>query len=155
MGARNWCLIDFDHTSISTAYATSSWQTLTTDRAMVPMSTNDAWDGVRARNFVMKPMEMTPTIGQNSSSKKKKTFREAMSALRTSTAHTASASARQLNEDLLQRRLAHLDVPDDDAVAVELAQERRQPLLDVVHRALEPAVAAGGDTQHAVGLGQP
>src|SRR3989454_1408558 len=90
MGARNWCFSDFDQTSSRTAYATSSWQTLTTDSAMVPISTKDACSGVRWRNRVMRPMESTPTIGQKRSSKKKNTLREAMSALRTrSEEHTS------------------------------------------------------------------
>src|SRR5207302_1300422 len=79
----------------------------TTDSAMVPISTKDACSGVRWRNRVMRPMESTPTIGQKRSSKKKNTLREAMSALRTTTAQTASSSARQLNEHLLQLRLPH------------------------------------------------
>src|SRR5882724_4320728 len=154
MGARNWCLMDFDQTSISTAYATSSWQTLTTDSAIVPISTNDACAGVRPRNFVMSPMESTPTMGQNSSSKKKKTLREAMRALRTTTAHTARRSARQLNEDLLQLRLAHAHVAHGHALGEQLPQQVGQPLLGVVHRALRPAVVRRA-AQHARGLRQP
>src|SRR5919109_2861295 len=103
----------------------------------------------------MKPMETTPTIGQKSSSKKKKTLREAMMALRTTTAHTASHSARQLNEDLLELGLADLHVAHDHAVAHELAQQDGQALLHVVDGALEPAVAVRGDTQDAVGVGEP
>src|SRR6059036_336225 len=139
MGARNWCFSDFDQTSSSTAYATSSWQTLTTESAIVPIRTNDACSGVRCKNRVMRPMDSTPTIGQKRSSKKKNTLREAMSALRTTTAQTASSSARQLNEHLLELRLPHPDVPHHDALRMERAQEVRQPLLGVVHRALDPA----------------
>src|SRR2546430_7842002 len=115
MGARNWCFSDFDQTSNRTAYATSSWQTLTTESATVPIRTNDACSGVRWRNRVMRPMDSTPTIGQKRSSKKKNTLREAMSALRTTTAQTASSSARQLTEHLLELRLPHPDVPHHDA----------------------------------------
>src|SRR3990172_8760661 len=140
IGARNWCFMDFDHTSSRTAYATSSWQTFTTDSAIVPTSTNDACSGLRRRKRVMRPMESTPTIGQNSSSKKKNTLRDAMSAFRTSTASTPRSSARQFNEDVLQVRLADLDVPHHHALGVERAQELRQALLRLVHGALHPAV---------------
>src|SRR5436309_2896702 len=154
MGARNWCFTDFDQTSSRTAYATSSWQTLTTDSAMVPISTKDACSGVRWRNRVMRPMESTPTIGQKRSSKKKNTLREAMSALRTTTAQTASSSARQLNEHLLQLGLPHLHVPHHDALRVQGAQEVGQPLLGHVHRALDPAVHRGA-AEHAGRLREP
>src|SRR5881296_2189136 len=139
MGARNWCFSDFDQTSNRTAYATSSWQTVTTESAIVPIRTNEACSGVRCRNRVMRPMDSTPTIGQKRSSKKKNTLREAMSALRTTTAQTASSSARQLNEHLLELRLPHPDVPHHDALRMKRAQEVRQPLLGLVHRALDPA----------------
>src|SRR5688572_1434016 len=122
---------------------------------MVPMRTNEPWAGVSSRNFVMKPIETTPTMGQNRSSKKKNTLREAMMKLRTTTAHTASHSARQLNEDLLELGLADLEVPHHHPVADELAQQHGQPLLDVIDRALEPAVVGGGDAEHAIGVGQP
>src|SRR2546427_13067119 len=85
-------------------------------------------------------MERTPTIGQKSSSKKKNTLRAPMRAFRSVTAQTARSSFRQLNEDLLQLRLAHLHVADDDAVGVERAQQLRQALLRLVHRALDPPV---------------
>src|SRR5213593_3387330 len=107
---------------------------------MVPISTNEVCAGVRPRNLVISPIDSTPTIGQNSSSKKKKTLRDAISALRTTTAHTASASARQLNEDLLELRLPHAHVAHRHAFGEELAQQVGQPLLGVVDRALRPAV---------------
>ena len=49
----------------------------------------------------MSPMESTPTIGQNRSSKKKNTLRDAMSAFLTSTASTAriDSSNRELDVD--------------------------------------------------------
>src|SRR5881296_4638368 len=106
---------------------------------MVPTSTNDACASVSSRNRDMRPMERTPTIGQKSSSKKKNTLRAPMRAFRSVTAQTARSSFRQLNEDLLELRLAHLDVADDDAVGVERAEQLGQPLLGVVHRALDPA----------------
>src|SRR5262245_46213868 len=99
-----------------TAYATSSWQTLTTDSAIAPIATSHVRAGVRPRNREMSPSETTPTIGQKSSSKKKKTLREAMSALRTTTAHTASRSPRKLNEHLLELGLAHTHVPHRHAL---------------------------------------
>src|SRR5258705_13299104 len=86
-------------------------------------------------------MESTPTIGQNSSSKKKNTLRAPMRAFRSVTAQTASSSFRQLNEDLLELRLAHLHVLDDDPLGVQRAEQLRQPLLGLVHRALDPAAA--------------
>src|SRR5262249_1839376 len=140
IGARNWCLSDFDQTSSRTAYATSSWHTLTTESAIVPTSTNEACASVSARNRDIRPIESTPTIGHNSRSKKKNTLRAPMRALRKVTAQTASSSFRQLNEDLLELRLAHLHVLDDDALREQRPQELRQPLLGLVHRALDPAV---------------
>src|SRR5688500_4553396 len=122
---------------------------------MVPTSTKDVWAGVSPRKRVMSPMESTPTMGQKSSSKKKNTLREAMSVLRITTAHTAIASARQLNEDLLELRLAHLHVAHDRALVVELPQQIGQPLLGAVHRALHPAVRGLPHAQHARRLRQP
>src|SRR5688500_9410464 len=114
---------------------------------MVPTRTNDVCATVSPRKRVMSPMESTPTMGQKSSSKKKNTLREAMSVLRITTAHTASASPRQLNEHLLQLRLPHLHVAHDHAVVVQLAQEIGQPLLGAVHHALHPAVRALAHTE--------
>src|SRR5437762_9876040 len=107
---------------------------------MVPISTNEVCAGVRPRNLVISPIDSTPTIGQKSSSKKKKTLRDAISALRTTTAHTASASARQLNEDLLELGLAHAPVADSQPVGEQLAQQVGQALLRVVDRAPRPAL---------------
>src|SRR5688500_11509013 len=118
------------------------------------MSTKEPCAGVSSRNFVMKPIEITPTTGQKSSSKKKNTLRDAMRALRTTTAHTASPSARQLNEDLLQVGLADLHVAHDHTVGRELSQQDRQALLDVVDGALDPAVGVGRHAQHSVRLRQ-
>src|SRR2546425_3138365 len=154
IGARNWCLSDFDQTSSRTAYATSSWQTLTTESAIVPTSTNDACACVSSRNRDIRPIDSTPTIGQKSSSKKKNTLRAPMRAFRSVTAQTASSSLRQLNEDLLELWLADLDVPDDDAVGVKRAQQLRQPLLGLVHRALDPAVDLRAP-EHARAFGEP
>src|SRR5213596_453587 len=88
----------------------------------------------------MRPMESTPTIGQKRSSKKKNTLREAMSALRTTTAQTASSSARQLNEHVLQLRLPHAHVPHRDALSGERTEKVGQTLLGPVHGALDPPV---------------
>src|SRR5688572_6650835 len=122
---------------------------------MVPTSTKDVWATVRPRKRVMSPMDSTPTMGQKSSSKKKKTLRDAISVLRITTAHTASASPRQLNEHLLQLRLAHLHVAHHHALVVQLPQEVGQPLLGAVHGALHPAVDGLSHPQHARGLRQP
>src|SRR5437667_5053239 len=154
IGARNWCLSDLDQTSSRTAYATSSWQTLTTESAIVPTSTNDACASVSSRNRDIRPMDRTPTIGQKSSSKKKNTLRAPMSAFRSVTAQTARSSFRQLNEDLLELRLAHLHVADDDAVGVQRAEQLRQPLLGLVHRALDPPVDLDAP-KNARNVGQP
>src|SRR6185369_6026206 len=120
---------------------------------MVPMSTNDACAGVRPRNLDMRPIEITPTMGQKSSSKKKNTLREAISALRTTTAHTASRSARQLNEHLLELRLAHAHVAHGHALGEQLPKQIGQALLGVVHRTLRPAVG-GRAAQHTRRLAQ-
>src|SRR5882724_119754 len=154
IGARNWCLSDFDQTSSRTAYATSSWQTLTTESAIVPTSTNEACASVSWRNRDIRPIDSTPTIGQKSSSKKKKTLRAPMRAFRSVTAQTASSSFRQLNEDLLELRLADLHVLDDDALGVQGAEQLRQPLLGLVHRALDPAVDLRAP-QDTWALGEP
>src|SRR6266566_3062717 len=102
---------------------------------MVPSSTKAVASWRSSRKRVMSPMETTPTIGQNSSSKKKNTLRVAISRLRMANAQTATASARQLNENLLQLGLPHLE-----EVFVELTQQIGQPLLGVVHGALDPSV---------------
>src|SRR2546425_1088745 len=99
-------------------------------------------------------MDRTPTIGQKSSSKKKNTLRAPMSAFRSVTAQTARSSFRQLNEDLLELRLAHLHVADDDAVGVQRAEQLRQPLLGLVHRALDPPVDLDAP-KNARNVGQP
>src|SRR5215470_6874154 len=143
MGAMNWCFTDFDHTSSSIAYATSSWHTLTMDRASVPTRTKAPCSGVSPRNRVIKPIDSTPTTGQNTSSKKKNTLRTPMTALRAITAHTFTSSARQLNEDLLQLRLVHLQIAHLDAVLGERPQQLRHALLGIVHGALDPAVGLG------------
>src|SRR5215475_4520358 len=102
---------------------------------MVPMSTKDASALSRRRKRVMRPMERTPTTGQNRSSNRKKTLREAMSRLRRAKAQMATTSPRQrrslrqLNEHLLQVGLAHLDVTHHRSLGVEAVQELGQPLL--------------------------
>src|SRR5881296_3827278 len=121
---------------------------------MVPTSTNDACASVSSRNRDIRPMERTPTIGQKRSSKKKNTLRAPMRAFRSVTAQTARSSFRQLNEDLLQLRLVHLHVTDDDAVGVERAQQLRESLLGLVHRALDPPVDLDA-AQDAGDLGEP
>src|SRR5215475_15700053 len=107
---------------------------------MVPTSTNVPCAGVSPRKRVMSPMDSTPTTGQNRSSKKKKTLRMPMRALCTTTAHAARISARQLNEHLLQLRLAHLEIAHLHALVLERAQQLGHALLGIVHGALDPAV---------------
>src|SRR5207245_11270352 len=105
---------------------------------IVPTSTHDACAWVSSRNRDIRPIDSTPTMGQKSSSKKKNTLRAPMRAFRSVTAQTASSSLRQLNEDLLELRLANLQVTDDDALGVKRAEELRQPLLGLAHRARDP-----------------
>src|SRR5207249_2545233 len=92
---------------------------------MVPSSTKAVASWRSSRKRVMSPMETTPTIGQNSSSKKKNTLRVAIRRLRMANAQTATASARQLNENLLQLGLPHLDALHGSALGQELTQQIR------------------------------
>src|SRR5438128_4841049 len=121
---------------------------------MVPISTNDVSGAPRWRNFVRSPMDSTPTTGQNSSSKKKKTLREAIRRLRSAKAQTATRSARQLNEDLLELGLADPHVAHDHALRMEGLQQRRQALVGIVDHALHPTIALG-IAQHAGELRDP
>src|SRR5256714_13507059 len=105
---------------------------------MVPISTNEACAGVIPRNRVMSPMEITPTIGQNRSSKKKNTLRDAISALRTTTAHTASRSARPLNEHPLHPRPAHAHRADGPPLGAPYPPQIGQAPPRVVHRTPRP-----------------
>src|SRR5918996_6366681 len=105
---------------------------------MVPTSTKLPCSGVRPRKRVMRPIDSTPTMGQKSSSKKKNTLRTPMMALRTTTAHEASSSARQLNEHLLQLGLPHAEVADLHALGTEQAQQLGHALVGLVHRELQP-----------------
>src|SRR5262249_30736827 len=75
IGATSWCLTLFDHMSKSAAYATSSWQTCTVDRANVPTSTNTTVPGSARRNVVKRPTDKRLTIGQKTISKTVKTLR--------------------------------------------------------------------------------
>src|SRR5512145_371815 len=102
----------------------------------------------------MSPIDSTPTTGQNSSSKKKNTLRTPMRALRTTTAQAARSSARQLNEDVLEVGLVHLDVAHDHALGQQGSQKIGQPLLGLVHGQLQPPVARG-DAEDTGRLGQP
>src|SRR5262245_36437203 len=124
------------------------------DRASVPTRTKAPCSGVRPRKRVISPIESTPTTGQNTSSKKKKTLRMPMTALRAITAQTFTSSARQLNEDLLELRLVHLEIPHLDTVLGERAQQLGHALLGVVDRALDPPVGLAA-AQDAVRLGEP
>src|SRR6266850_7981194 len=104
-----------------------------TDSAIVPTSTNAPCSGVSPRKRVMRPIDSTPTTGQNRSSKKKNTLRTPMRVLRTTTAHEASSSPRQFNEDLLQLGLADLQVADLHALGAQQPQQLRHALLGLVH----------------------
>ena len=73
----------------------------------------------------MRPIDTTPTIGQKSSSKKKKMLRDAISRWRTLKAQTAAVSARQFNEHLLHLRLPHLHAAHRDTLGVELPEQIR------------------------------
>src|ERR1700752_4640614 len=99
-----------------------------TESAIVPMSTNDVWAWSSSRNCAITPIDSTPTNGQKTSSKKKKRLRDAITKVLTAKAQTATSSARQrssagqLNEDLLQLRLADADVTHDDPLGEDRAQ---------------------------------
>src|SRR6266436_5453937 len=133
---------------------------------MVPISTNEVWARSSSRKRAINPIDSNPTTGKNSNSKKKNTLREAMSRLRVAKAHTAissacngsarprAPSARQLNEHLLQLGLAHPHVADDHALREERAQQLGQPLLGVVHRALDAAPVRDA-AEHSGRLGEP
>src|SRR5262245_357441 len=121
---------------------------------MVPIRTKAVSSGRSPKKRDIRPMDTTPTSGQKSSSKKKKTLHVAIRRFRTTTVHTAMAPARQLNEHLLELGLLHLDVPHDDAPVVEPLQQLRHALVGIVHRALHPAVVLRA-AQHAGRLAEP
>src|SRR5436309_15930272 len=100
---------------------------------MVPSSTKAVASWRSSRKRVMSPMETTPTIGQNSSSKKKNTLRVAISRLRMANAQAATASARQLDEDLLPLGLPDVDAHHGSALGRELTQQIGQPRRGGVH----------------------
>src|SRR5216684_4219440 len=121
----------------------------------------------RARKRVRRPCESMATPGQKVSSKTKNTLRRAMITLRrakaqvrtTSTTHVSGrrsrgrASARKLNEDLLELGLAHLAIPHQHALLVQPAEDLGQALVEGVHRVLHE-LAAGVALQHAGQAGQ-
>src|SRR3990170_2799732 len=110
------------------------------ERAMVPTRRNAVISGVSSRKRVISPMESTPTDGQKTSSKTKKTFRAAINTLRLAKAYTRPSSLRQLNEHLLEVGLVHVHIADHDGLLVEPAQDLRKPLVGRIHRALHPPV---------------
>src|SRR5438093_166311 len=75
----------------------------------------------------------------------------------TSTTHVSgrrsrgSASARKLNEDLLELGLAHLAIPHQHSLLVQPAEDLGQALVEGVHRVLHE-LSTGVALQHA---GQP
>src|SRR5947208_3428368 len=99
------------------------------------------------------------------SAKTKDTLRRAMITLRrakaqvrtTSTTHVSgrrsrgSASARKLNEDLLELGLAHLAIPHQHSLLVQPAEDLGQALVEGVHRVLHE-LSAGVALQYP---GQP
>src|SRR6266567_924955 len=119
----------------------------------------------RARKRVRRPCESMATPGQKVSSKTKNTLRRAMITLRranaqvrtTSTTHVSgrrsrgSASARKLNEDLLELGLAHLAIPHQHSLLVQPAEDLGQALVEGVHRVLHE-LSPGVALQHP---GQP
>src|SRR5216684_2053848 len=121
----------------------------------------------RARKRVRRPCESMATPGQKVSSKTKNTLRRAMITLRrakaqvrtTSTTHVSGrrsrgrASARKLNEDLLELGLAHLAIPHQHALLVQPAEDLGQALVEGVHRVLHE-LTAGVALQHAGQAGQ-
>src|SRR6266404_5113863 len=113
------------------------------------MSTNDVCSGVIWKKRAMRPIISTPCTGQKRSSKMRNTLREAIWRFRRAKAPTAAASTRKLNEDLLQLRLAHLDVPDHGALGLDGREDRGQALLRFVHRARDP-VAGDDAAEHAL-----
>src|ERR671919_290930 len=121
---------------------------------MIPMSTNDVAPGSRARNRVSRPMLRTLTTGQKSSSKTRKTLREAINKFRRANAHTAISSACQLNEDLLEVGLPDLDVTHDHALLVQGPQQLGQPLVGLIDRAGQAPLALAA-AEHARELGEP
>src|SRR5436190_24229112 len=121
---------------------------------------NDVASAESSRKRAISPMPMTPTTGQNRTSKRRNTFREAICRFRSAKAPIATSSvcqrssARQLNEHLLELGLAHLHVAHDDALDVQGAQDLGEALLRIVHGALDAALR-GDAAEHALQVGQP
>src|SRR5262249_34927191 len=115
--------------------------------------------GVRSRKRVSRPWESMATPGQKVSSNTKNTLRRAMMRLRWANAHVRthsarSASARELNEDLLELGLADLTVPHQHRLVMEPSDQLRQPLLSGAHRTFHP-LAPHLESQDAGQLTQP
>src|SRR5262245_8747595 len=103
---------------------------------------NDVISVVRSRKRVSKPWESIATPGQNVSSKTKKTFRRAMIRSRWANASvrvqpTRSASARELNEDLLEFWFGDLAVAHQHGALVQPSQNLGQPLFRRIDGALD------------------
>src|SRR5436309_15034791 len=119
----------------------------------------------RARKRVRRPCESMATPGQKVSSKTKNTLRRAMITLRrakaqvrtTSTTYVSgrrsrgTASARKLNDALLELGLALLAIPHQHYLLVQPAEDLGQALVEGVHRVLHE-LSTGVALQHA---GQP
>src|SRR5216684_2015214 len=135
------------------------------DRATVPTRMKAVIFASSARKRVRRPCESMATPGQKVSSKTKNTLRRAMITLRWAKAHVRTsstnqvsggrslrrASARKLNEDLLELGLAYLAIAHEHALLVQPAEDFRQALVERVHRVLD-VLAPSLDLEHA---GQP
>src|SRR5262249_11339191 len=126
---------------------------------MVPTRMNDVIAGVRSRKRVRRPCDSMATPGQNVSSNTKNTLRRAMTRLRWAKAHARthspwSASARELNEHLLEVGLLDLAVAHEHRALVQPPEHVGQPLVDRVHRALD-ALALDLDPEDAREVGEP
>src|SRR5215468_8337203 len=129
--------------------------------------------GVSSRNRVRRPWESMATPGQNASSKRKNTFRRAITRFRCAKAqvrvHSARSpstgrsaggpsaalrSASELNEHLLEIGLVHPAVAHDHTLLVQPAQDLGQALLDRVHRGLH-GIAVAAHIEHARQLREP
>src|SRR5712692_308811 len=137
------------------------------DSATVPTRMKAVIFASSARKRVRRPCESMATPGQKVSSKRKNTLRRAMITLRWATAQVRTtstnqvsggrslsrASARKLNEDLLELGLAHLAIAHQHALLVQPAEDFRQALVERVHRVLH-VVASSVDLEHPRQPGQ-
>ena len=122
IGARNWCLSDFDQTSSKTRIGDL-------ELADVDDRERDRADQHERRLRVgeleeprhQADREHAHDRPEEQLEEEEHVARAPIRAFRSVTAQTASSSFRQLNEDLLELRLADLHVLDDDALGVKRA----------------------------------